>query len=69
MVSDAQKYKAQILQIAGFAFLTPFGQLILKKLDVGYIDFNLNFVGVLVVSLIFAMIGIIFIVRGLIHLE
>ena len=69
MASDAQKYKAQILQIAGFGCLTPIGQLILRKLDIGHIDLNLNFFVILLISLFFALIGIICIVRGLIHLE
>jgi len=51
MISEFQKYRAQLFQISGFAFATPFGRLILKLLD-------------LVISIFLLICGILLLIKG-----
>lgn len=69
MTTEVQKYKAQFLQIIGMVLMTPFGKLMLKLLDPDPFVVTLKFVIVFMISLFITFIGIIFVTRGIYHLE
>ncbi|OGI18706.1 MAG: hypothetical protein A3B68_03430 [Candidatus Melainabacteria bacterium RIFCSPHIGHO2_02_FULL_34_12] len=64
MISEFQKYRAQLFQISGFAFATPFGRLILKLLDLEPIALTIRFFIVLVISIFLLICGILLLIKG-----
>ena len=64
MVSEIQKYRAQVFQVLAFAFMTPFGKLILDIICNQKINFSWGFLASLLFSLLLVYLGIIFIFKG-----
>ena len=69
MTLEAERQRAQFLQITGLAFMSPFGRLVLKFFNLENIPLNLHFMIALILSLIFLYVGIIIAVRGIEILE
>ncbi len=69
MVTEAQKYRAQFLQISGFCLMTPIGRLVLEFLDSGWDDLTIKFFFYLIITLVLAYWGIRFIIRGMASVE
>ena len=69
MVSEAQKYRAQFFQIVGISFMTLFGKIILGLFDPKFEYSIIRFLGLLFVSTILVLGGIIFILKGIDNLE
>ena len=65
MTIEVQKHRAQILQIFGFAFMAPFGKLVLKFFELESITFNLHLLLATIVSLVLLYLGIIVLSRSL----
>lgn len=68
MTSEKNKYKADVLKIAGFAVMSPFGVIVLKIFDESkfYLDFK-HFIFFLI-SILLLYLGVIIVNRGLVHL-
>lgn len=69
MVKESQKYRAQFLQISGLCLMTPLGKLVLEFLDIRWNNLTIKFFFYLIVILVLAYFGIIFIIRGMEILE
>ena len=69
MVTEADKYRAQFLQIVGLACMTPMGKIFLDipNVDIQYMSIK-HFL-YLIVCLFLAYVGIMIAVRGLEILE
>jgi len=64
MVDDIQKYRAQMFQVMGFAFMTPLGSFILGLKDVKIIDITFWSFIYFSFSLVLAHFGIILFNKG-----
>lgn len=65
MISDADKYNAEILKIAGFAMMTPFGRMIVQPTVVyAEIDSAIFFLIYAAFVLCLFYCGVQFVVRG-----
>ncbi len=60
----SDEYRVDILKVTGFAFMAPFGKIVLSIFDFQFDDFNIKFFICLAVSFLLLYIGIIIIVRG-----
>ncbi|MBI3590681.1 MAG: hypothetical protein HY094_04795 [Candidatus Melainabacteria bacterium] len=63
MVSEEQKYRAEVFKILGIALMTPFGKLALELLSMGIKfsgQFLINFIG----AVLLLFVGIMFIQIG-----
>lgn len=69
MTPNGDKYRAQILQVGGFALLTPLGQIYLGLVNLDLDDINLKFIIYLLASFLIGYVGIILFVRGIEILE
>lgn len=69
MVTESEKYRAQLLQILGLSFMAPTGKLYLNIPEIEITDLNLKFLAYITVSLLLVYLGIICIVRGIEILE
>lgn len=65
MVLEENKYRAQILQIGGFALMTPAAKIYLSILDFKLSDLSVKFFIYSLVSMFFLYLGIILLVRGI----
>lgn len=65
MITESDRYKAQLLQRTGFAFMVPFGTLIIKYLVLEGNIFSIRFVLAFIGSLILVYFGIIIALRGI----
>lgn len=69
MVSDIQKYRAQIFQVMGFAFMSPFGKFMLDLKDIKIMDITLWSFIYFLFSFVAAYYGIILFNKGQDELE
>lgn len=69
MAKDIEKYKAQNLQIAGFAMLSPSAKLLLNLPYIEFKDINIRAFIYFLISVLLFMGGITFIFRGMILLK
>ena len=69
MASDAQRYRALSLNVAGFALMTPFSKMILNILLDGVPDLTLGYIARIFVALVFLLLGIIFVAQGVYIVE
>ena len=69
MASDAQRYKAFSLNIAGFALMTPFSKMILNTFLDGLPQVTIGYLTRILVAFALLFFGIIFIAQGSQHLE
>ncbi len=69
MVTEIQRYRARLFQVFGFSCMAPLGKLILLILDPKSLDLTIKFVIVLLISIILAFLGIIFLLKGEEHLQ
>lgn len=64
MIYEVDKYNAEILKIAGFALMTPFGRIIVQPTIV-FGEFNLIWFFIYVgFCLLLFFLGVVFVVRG-----
>lgn len=68
MVTELDKYKARTLQIFGFAFMAPFGQVVMGVIADDLINFSYRFVITFFLSITLVLFGIIIISQGQKHL-
>ena len=61
---EVKKYRAQIFQIIGLAFMTPCGKLVLDTICSQQINFTWSFLLASMFSLLLVYWGIIFILKG-----
>jgi len=64
MITELQKYRAQVFQILGFALMTPLGKFVLDLKDIKLENINLWFFLYLFISLFLTYLGIICIFKG-----
>lgn len=69
VTDKVQNYRANMFQIAGFAFMTPLGSLVINLLELKLSDLGLKFVFYLLFTLLLSLLGIIFLVKGMDALE
>ena len=65
MVLEENKYRAQILQIGGFALMTPAAKIYLSILDLKLSDLSIKFFIYSLASIYLFYLGIIFFARGI----
>lgn len=65
MISDFHKYRAQVFQIAGFAFMSPLGRIVINFIDGGPLNVNFRFFVALFVSIFLLFCGIMLLLKGL----
>ena len=58
MIEEYQKYRAEILRVAGFALMTPVGKLFLNMLELNF-NLNVQFFTNLFGSLMLFILGVI----------
>jgi hypothetical protein len=61
---EEPKYRAEIFKIAGIAFMTPFGKLLINPFSLYKNLGPVEFIYFILVSLFFAFIGLLFIEQG-----
>ena len=64
MITDERKHIADILKIAGFALMTPFGKLILKISELNWDDFTVFFFMNIPLACILFYFGVIMIFKS-----
>lgn len=64
MISDLQKYRAQVFQISGFALMAPVGKFVLDLKDTKPGDMDIWYFICLVIAFMLGYFGIIFIFKG-----
>lgn len=69
MVSEVQKYRANMFQIAGFGLTSPFGKVVLNFSEYKLLDMNLQFLLNLLLSLLLFVLGIMLLIKGMETLE
>ena len=69
VAKDIEKYKAQNLQIAGFAMLSPLAKLLLTLPYIEFKNINIRTFIYFIISLLLFIIGITFIFRGVVLLK
>ena len=69
MITEVQKYRAQLFQISGFSLITPIGKLILDFLNLKQTDISLKFFIYIVTAILLAFIGLVLILHGMTILE
>ena len=65
MITESQKYRANLFQILGLILMTPFGILVSKFFNIELIPINFHSISALLISLFLLYLGIIVILRGL----
>ncbi len=63
MISKEIEYKAEVLKIAGFALLSPWGRLFFEPIAL-LKECGVYFLVYLIISFVLAILGLKFIVRG-----
>ena len=65
MITEENKYRAEIFKIAGFSLMTPFGKLVLSIPDFKLEGLNFPFVVFAIITFLSFFFGIILLSRGL----
>lgn len=69
MTDDIQKYRAMTFQLAGFALMSPFGNLIIKAFELELLKMGLKLLIFILIYLLLFCGGIILITKGMSILE
>ena len=69
MISEKDKYKADVLKIIGFAVMSPFGVIAIRMFDEARLFLDFNHIIAFLISIALLYCGIMIVGRGMIHLE
>lgn len=69
MITEEDKHLAAILEICGFALMTPLGKLVLDLPDLEWSDLAIKFFIILLIYCVLFCFGIIFLVKSIERVE